>query len=72
MFSNGRGHPQLVEWMAASTSTLAAWVIADMFEALMRANVNADMANPGATVDLPALQQRLPGVIESVRAELDV
>ncbi|MEZ5380501.1 MAG: DEAD/DEAH box helicase [Microthrixaceae bacterium] len=71
MFSNGRGHPQLVEWMAV-TEHFGSPVIADMFEALMRANVNADMANPGATVDLPALQQRLPGVIESVRAELAV
>ncbi len=71
MYSNGRGHPQLVEWMAV-TEHLGTPVIADLFEVLERANVDADMANPGTPIDVEVLQDQLGDVIEQVRNELQV
>jgi superfamily II DNA or RNA helicase len=71
MYSNGRGHPQLVEWMAV-TEHLGTPVIADLFDALQRANVDANMANPGTSIDVEVLQDRLGDVIEQVRDELEV
>ena len=71
MYSNGRGHPQLVEWMAV-TEHLGTPVIADLFEVLQRANVDADMANPGTPIDVEVLQDQLGDVIEQVRGELEV
>jgi hypothetical protein len=56
----------------AVTEHLGTPVIADLFEVLQRANVDADMANPGMPIDVEVLQDRLVDVIEQVRNELQV
>jgi hypothetical protein len=71
MYSNGRGHPQLVEWMAV-TEHLGTPVIADLFDVLKMAKVDANMANPGTPIDVEVLQDQLGDVIERVRDELQV
>ncbi|MBK6312167.1 MAG: hypothetical protein IPF42_16950 [Candidatus Microthrix sp.] len=56
----------------AVTEHLGTPVIADLFEVLERANVDADMANPGTPIDVEVLQDQLGDVIEQVRNELQV
>jgi hypothetical protein len=70
MYSNGRGQPQLVEWMAV-TETLGSTVVVDLFDALHRAGVTAAMPNSGRSIDLDALAARLPDAVAAARSELE-
>lgn len=80
IWSNGRGQPQLVEWLAItppvdrpSTRTddpRHGYEITELFPALDAADVNQKMANPATGVDTAPLQAMLPGVIDAARAEL--
>ena len=70
LYSNGRGQPQLVEWMAI-TETFGQSVIADLFEVLSKAGVRPGMTNPGLPVDLTPLKAKLPAVVEGAKAELE-
>lgn len=67
LYSNGRGQPQLVAWLAVDAGTGA---VDDLFGVLGRAGVRAGMPNPGAPLDLAPLQAALPAAVASARAEL--
>lgn len=69
IYSNGRGQPQLVEWLAVRPG--ASEPVGELFQALKEAGVRHDMANPGASVDTAALAKQLPTVIEAARTELE-
>ena len=69
VYSNGRGQPQLVEWLAI-TETLGTQVVVDLFEVAARAGIGPTMPNPGAPIDLAPLQARLDAVLTTARAEL--
>jgi ERCC4-related helicase len=70
MYSNGRGQPQLVEWMAL-TKALGSTVVVDLFDALGRAGVHPRMPNPGRVLDLSGLRSQLPDAVAAARAELE-
>ena len=71
VYSNGRGQPQLVEWLAI-TQTLGTEVVLDLFEVAARAGLGPTMANPGHTPDVAPLQARLPEVLLEARRELGI
>lgn len=71
MYSNGRGQPQLVEWLAIIPTESGPTEVADLFETLDSAAVGPTMANPAAPMNLEPLQRLLPAVVEAVRIELD-
>lgn len=72
MYSNGRGQPQLVEWLAITADPhTGVHATDDLFAALQRAGVGPTTANPAAPVELGPLQAMLPGIVETARAELD-
>jgi hypothetical protein len=71
-FSNGRGQPQLVEWLAV-THADGSSEVTDLFEALDAAGVSADMSNPGAndeTMPVAELAKLLPHVVAAARTEI--
>lgn len=72
VWSNGRGQPQLVDWMGVRLEADGAHSIGDLFETLGAAGVEPSMANPGPVfeTDRTLLQHALPGVIDAVTAEL--
>ncbi|MCD9625297.1 DEAD/DEAH box helicase [Rhabdothermincola salaria] len=71
VWSNGRGRPQLVDWLAIGLGTGGDHRIDDLFDVLDAAGVGPRMANPGLASDPLLLQHALPGVVEAARAELD-
>ncbi len=72
MYSNGRGQPQLVEWLAVSSNPIGdGLILGDMFTVLQRAGVGPGMPNPGRDIEMGALTRALADVIAAVRAELD-
>jgi len=72
VWSNGRGRPQLVDWLAVGLESGGDHRIDDLFDVLDTAGVGPRMANPGLTSDPVLLQHALPGVVEAARFELDV
>ena len=71
MYSNGRGQPQLVEWMAVTAPDGEPPRVADLFATLTAAEVGPRMANPGRDLHLATLTAALPAVVDAARAELD-
>jgi hypothetical protein len=71
VWSNGRGRPQLVDWMAVGLGAKGEHHIDDLFAVLAAAGVGPTMANPGRQTDTTLLQHALGGVVEAARAELD-
>jgi hypothetical protein len=69
LYANGRGQPQLVEWLAVSLHR-GRPNVGDLFEVLRAAGVRPGMANPGGTRDTKALAAQLPKVIDAARDEL--
>jgi len=69
-FSNGRGQPQLVEWMAVSVGPDGT-IVSDLFATLARAGVSRAMANPGALVSMVDITQHVSIAVEAARRELD-
>ncbi len=70
MYSNGRGQPQLVEWLALASQG-EGFDITDLFETLAAAGVGPSMANPARPLDLGPLRGLLPSVVSAARTELD-
>ena len=70
VWSNGRGRPQLVEWLAVALQEHAQHEISDLFDVLREADVAPGMPNPGQETDTLLLEAALPGVVEAARAEL--
>lgn len=73
-YSNGRGRPQLVEWMAVFPGPSGALMVDDLFATLDRARVGPSMPNDGRPIDLGPLEARLAGddgVVAVARAELE-
>jgi superfamily II DNA or RNA helicase len=72
LYANGRGQPQLVEWLAITPPTEpGAARIDDLFDVLAKAGVGASMSNPGRPIDPAPLQAHLSAVVEAARAELE-
>ena len=69
-YSNGRGQPQLVEWMAVFAGPSGALMVDDLFATLKRAGVSPSMPNDGQPVDLFPLTNQLDDVVATARAEL--
>jgi superfamily II DNA or RNA helicase len=72
MWSNGRGRPQLVEWLAIGLKPGGHHEINDLFEVLERAGVGPGMPNPGSRADALLLEAALGGVVAAAREELEV
>ncbi len=70
VWSNGRGRPQLVEWLAVALRAGAQHDVSDLFEVLDRAGVRPGMPNPGITTDPVLLEAAIPGVVQRARDEL--
>lgn len=70
MHSNGRGQPQLVEWMAVRFDGSTP-VVSDLFDALKAANVAPNMINPGIPLPLEQTAALVPAAVDAARAELD-
>lgn len=70
-YANGRGQPQLVEWMAVSLGPDGT-IVSDLFEALGRAGVTAEIPNPGplAADTIGALHAHLPIAVDAARVAL--
>jgi len=69
-YSNGRGQPQLVEWMAVFAGPSGALMVDDLFATLTRAGVGPSMPNDGKPVDVAPLTAQLDNVVNVARAEL--
>jgi hypothetical protein len=69
-YSNGRGQPQLIEWMAVFAGPSGALMVDDLFATLERAGVGPSMPNDGQSVDLTPLTDQLDDVVATARAEL--
>jgi len=73
MYSNGRGQPQLVEWLAITANPVGDdLVVGDLFDFLGRAGVGPGMANPGLDVDTGPLLDLVQPAVEAARRELEV
>lgn len=72
VWSNGRGRPQLVEWLAVTPSDNGEPRIDDLFITLTAAGVGPKMSNTGEAINTARLQKHLPAVMSAVRAELKV
>lgn len=70
-YSNGRGQPQLVEWMAIFAGPSGPFMVDDLFATLDLAHVGPRMPNDGIAVDTSGLAGRLPEVVAAARRELD-
>lgn len=68
-FANGRGQPQLVEWMAVSVGPDGT-LVSDLYMTLVRAGVSSDVVNPGAPVSIGELNRLVPVAVEAARREL--
>jgi len=68
LYSNGKGRPQLVEWLAVSPG--ADDPVRDLFEVLRAAGVSPEMSNPGASLDLAPVEAKLGDAVELARREL--
>ncbi len=69
-YSNGRGQPQLVEWLAVFAGPSGAWMVDDLLPTLERARVGPGMPNDGVEVDTAGLQSQLGEVVAEARREL--
>ena len=69
-YSNGRGQPQLVEWMAVYAGPSGVLKVDDLFDTLKEAGVSPSMPNDGQPIDLAPLVAQLDDVVETARAEL--
>ncbi len=70
VWSNGRGRPQLVEWLAIAVQVGTQHEITDLFGVLHAAEVGPGMPNPGRATDPTLLEAALPGVVAAARTEL--
>ncbi len=70
VWSNGRGRPQLVEWLAVSVQSGASYEIAELFDVFESAGVGPGMPNPGVSTDPLLLEAAVPGAVEAAREEL--
>ncbi len=70
VWSNGRGRPQVVEWMAVTPNPDGTAVVSDLFTALDEAGVGPEMANTGVHVDTAPLTASLPAVLTAAREHL--
>ncbi len=68
LYSNGKGRPQMVEWLAVSPG--ADRPVGDLFDALRSAKVNPKMSNSGAPLELAPVEALLSDAVELARAEL--
>ncbi len=69
MYSNGRGQPQLVEWLAVSFDGSEPHVT-DLFDVLKAANVSPRMSNPGGDLDLSTVTDGVTQAVAAARAGL--
>ena len=69
-YSNGRGQPQLVEWMAVSVGPDGC-LVSDLFATLERAGVHQSMANTGGTLPVEEYRKMIPIAVDEARSELD-
>ena len=69
MYSNGRGQPQLVEWLAVMPGSHPP--VTDLFSTLERTGVLHGMANPGVSIDAEVFRNELATVVDLARVELD-
>ncbi len=69
MYSNKKGRPQLVEWLAVTPSEETP--VLDLFDVLRSAGVRPGMMNPGTIPDLGPLAAQLHDAIRIARAELE-
>ena len=69
IYSNGRGQPQIVEWLAVTPT--ADPPAADLFDTLHALGIRAGMANPGTPIDPSHLTAQLPDVVRITRAALE-
>lgn len=69
-FSNGRGQPQLVEWMAVSVGPDGT-LVSDLFGTLARAGVTGAIANPGKPERIDTITRHVPAAVDAARSELD-
>lgn len=70
MFSNGRGQPQLVEWMAV-TDLMGEMAVRPMFDVLDRAGVSPEMANRSIPFDAAALEAKIEPAVVAAKAHLE-
>jgi superfamily II DNA or RNA helicase len=68
-FANGRGQPQLVEWMAVSVGPDGV-LVSDLFQTLARAGVAGGMVNPGQSVSTETLSPHVPIAVAAAREAL--
>lgn len=69
LLSNGRGQPQLVEWMAVSVGPDGT-IVSDLFATLNRAGVTTTMSNSGRDLPLGKLAAHVPVAVAAARDEL--
>lgn len=70
MLSNGRGQPQLVEWMAVTLDPPSGPRVADLFAVLADAGVDTGMVNPGGALPLAELTKGIGPAVAAARDEL--
>lgn len=72
-YANGRGQPQLVEWMAVSVGPDGT-IVSDLFATLERAGVTVDIANPGPLdpEHVAGLHAHISTAVDAARRELAV
>jgi hypothetical protein len=70
-YSNGRGQPQLVEWMAVFAGPSGALMVDDLFATLERGGVGPSMPNDGRPIDVTPLAAQLDDVVATARVELE-
>lgn len=74
IFANGRGQPQLVEWLAVARADNGGQpdtMIRPLFDVLAEAGVSSKMPNPGRPFDVGPLNDFLPSALSAVRLELE-
>jgi hypothetical protein len=68
IYSNRRGHPTVVEWMAVTSRGV---LDQEMTEVITRAGVGPGMINTGRPIDLAPLQRQVPQAVDIARAHLE-
>ena len=69
IYSDGRGQPQIVEWLAITPSVDPP--ATDLFTRLAALGIRAGMTNPGTPIEVAPLAAQLADVVDIARAALD-
>jgi hypothetical protein len=69
LYSNGRGQPQIVEWMAVA-NLYGKWEVRNLFDIVYGAGIDPSMANPGQPIETKTLEAGLQPAIAAATAHL--